>query len=72
MSARAGAGVEKRILWRLNLIVDADVVQVLVVAADTDDVARLLDGRVGRDLLDPLLALPQPPQPDFTLPKMCT
>ena len=48
--AGAGAGVEKSILRRLNLIVDADVVQVLVVAADADDVARLLDGRMSRDL----------------------
>jgi hypothetical protein len=47
---------EQRILRRLNLVVDADVVQVLVMAPDAHNVARLLDGRVSRNLLHPLLA----------------
>ena len=54
--ARTGTGLQQRVLRRLNLVVDADVLQVLVMPADAHDVARLLNGRVGRYLLHSLLA----------------
>ena len=53
-----------------NLIVDADVAEIVVIPSDADDVACLLDGRMRRDLAAPCSSLA--PQPDLTRAKMCT
>ena len=52
----ARAGLEISLRRSLDLIVDADIAQVFVMAADADDVARLLDGGMGSNLPHPLLA----------------
>src|SRR6266702_7199898 len=55
--ARAGVGFEIRIGWGLDFIIDADVVQVLMTIADTDDVSHLFDGRIGCDFANTLLCV---------------
>ena len=50
------AGLEKYVVGRLDIVIDADVVEVLVPRADADDVAGLLNGRIGRDLAHALFA----------------
>ena len=55
--ARARTCLKEGIGGRLDLVVDADVVQVLVVLADADDVAGLLDGRIGGDFVDALFVV---------------
>ena len=49
--AGAGGGIERCICGRFNFVADADVAQVLLVAADADRISFLLDGRIGSDLL---------------------
>src|ERR1039458_9137135 len=57
--AGAGGSVEVNIGRGLNLVIDADVVIILVAGADAHNVAGLLDGRIGRDPPD-LLVAPAP------------
>jgi len=60
--ARARGGVQVNIRRRLNLVIDADVVHVFVVAANFYNAACLLDGRVGRNLPN-LILTPAPVGP---------
>ena len=58
--AGAGIGFEEGIGWRLDVIVDADVVVVLMALANADDVSGLIDGWIFRDLLDLFIATAAP------------
>src|SRR5258708_22488577 len=57
---RSRAGLEKRVSRRLDVVVDADVVIVLVMRTNADDIARLLDRWIGRDFTDPPLVVAVP------------
>jgi len=50
--AGARGGVQVSVSGRLNLIIDADVVQVFMARANAHDVSGLLDGRIVGDLLN--------------------
>ena len=52
ISAGARGRVQIGVSGRLNFVIDADVVEVFVTRADADDVAGLLDGRIGGELPD--------------------